>query len=296
MLFFICRYYLLKSSIKRSSKDLSDIHKHLLDNRIVTLSSPNKSLEDLLFHMNQTLEVIRTSYQEFEKKEIALKEQIENISHDLRTPLAVIRGYIKLLNKEANINLSADEIDILHTIDCKSEKMEALIHEFYTFSKISSTDYKINLEPVDICRSLKESIMDNYSILESSNLQITAKIPDYPLSILGNKEALDRIFNNFFQNACRYALSYFEISLEKSNNEVTVRFTNDSSKLTTKDIPHLFERFYVSDSSRNGDGTGLGLIIAKHLVESMNGSIKVTHTENSSSILDISFHMNLPCF
>ena len=111
MLFFICRYYLLKSSIKRSSKDLSDIHKHLLDNRIVTLTSPNKSLEDLLFHMNQTLEVIRTSYQEFEKKEIALKEQIENISHDLRTPLAVIRGYIKLLNKGFIVSPSASRVN-----------------------------------------------------------------------------------------------------------------------------------------------------------------------------------------
>lgn len=296
MLIFICRYYLLKTSIKRTSKDLSDIHKHLLDNRIVTLSSPNKSLEELLFHINKTLEVIRVSYQEFEKKEIGLKQQIENISHDLRTPLAVIRGYIKLINKEANISLSADEIDILQTIDSKSEKMESLIHEFYTFSKVSSTDYKIKLEPVDICRTLKESIMDNYSILESTNLQITAKIPDFPLSILGNREALDRIFNNFFQNACRYALSYFEISLERNNNQITVTFTNDTNKLTPKDIPHLFERFYVSNSSRNGSGTGLGLTIAKHLVESMNGSIKVTHIEKSTSVLDISFRINLPCF
>ena len=206
---------------------------------------------------------------------------IENISHDLRTPLTVILGYLKLLRQTEGRNRMDDETaETLTIIEQKAETLKTLVTQFYDYSRLNSGDYGLALGQVDVSRALREALMGNYQVLQQADLEIRAELPGHPVQVLGDETALDRIFLNLLQNAGRYAESFFHISMKEEGQTVLIRFVNDTNKLTEDDIPHLFDRFYMQDSARSQGGTGLGLTVAKSLAEQMKGELDVHVTED----------------
>jgi signal transduction histidine kinase len=118
--------------------------------------------------------------------------------------------------------------------------------------------------------------MGNYQVLEQSHLAIEVNIPEHPIWVIGDDSAIERIFLNLLQNASRYAYSFLSISIKEEEEKVSISFINDTNMLSEDDIPHLFDRFYMQDSSRNQGGTGLGLTVAKSLAEEMGGILEVS--------------------
>ena len=137
----------------------------------------------------------------------------------------------------------------------------------------------MEMEKTDISRVLRESLMENFRILEEAHLKVEADLPSHPLWIMGNQPALERIFLNMFQNGGRYAESVFQIAVKEEKQEVSISFTNDTKKLSPEDVPRLFDRFYIQDSSRSQGGTGLGLTVARSLAEEMGGTLEVSVPE-----------------
>lgn len=269
-------YMSILSAFKQIIEELSEIQQDLTQNQMLHLPIPNRHLGELLSSFNITLEEIRKERQKYEKREKEFQKQIENISHDLRTPLTVILGYLKFMKKSESIPI-ADYKELSDTIDImegKAENMKNLVTQFYDYSRLNAGDFQLNLSSVDIARALRESIMSNYPMLEQSHLQIEIEIPDYPIWVLGEGLALERIFLNLMQNAGRYADTYLHISIQKEPEKCSVLFINDTKLLTEEDIPHLYERFYMQDSSRNQGGTGLGLTVAKSLAEEMKAVLR----------------------
>ncbi|MFA9465657.1 MAG: sensor histidine kinase [Velocimicrobium sp.] len=125
--------------------------------------------------------------------------------------------------------------------------MKNLVTQFYDLSRVNTGDYEMPLNNVDISKIIRESIMGNYQILEQVHLQIEIDIPDYPIWVLGEESALERIFLNLFQNASRYSDTYLHISLKECKHSISISFINDTRVLSEDDIPHLFERFYMQD-------------------------------------------------
>ncbi len=275
--YFAFRYLSILYAFGEITKELQEIQKDLTQNQSLHLPIPNRNLEKVLCTLNNTLEEIRKERQKYEKREKEFRRQIENISHDLRTPLTVILGYLKFMKKadkepEMDKNLS----EALEIIERKAEIMKILVTQFYDFSRLNAGDYSLTLNNVDISRTLRESLTGNYQVLDQSNLAIEVDIPEHPIWVIGDDSALERIFFNLFQNAGRYAESFLTISIKEDMENVSISFINDTNMLSEEDIPHLFDRFYMQDSSRNQGGTGLGLTVAKSLAEEMEGILDVT--------------------
>lgn len=292
--YFAFRYFSLTYAIKKLQKDIDNIQQDLTQNQMLHLPVPNRHLKNLLCSFNSTLEEIQKERLSYEQRERNFQKQIENISHDLRTPLTVILGYLKLYKKtqEEQISKNPELSETINMIEQKAEVIKRLVTQFYDFSRVTADDYELTLTPIDISRFLREFIMENYQILEQENLQIKIDIPKHPVWLLAESSALERIFLNLFQNAGRYASSFFRVMLKEEAEKVSILFRNDTDIISKDDIPHLFERFYTPDKSRNQGGTGLGLTIAKSLAEEMNGTLHAEAFSEDKTI--ICFYLEFP--
>ncbi len=268
------RCIFLKRALREINRDLTEIRQDLSKNQILHLPLPDRDLEQLTKSMNAALEEVRQERQSYEKREAEFQKLIENISHDLRTPLTVILGYLKWMKKAdtacaasgQTCSLRSDSLDILER---NARTMEKLVAQFYDFSRLNARDYALKPEEVDVCRILKESIANHYQVLEDACLNLDSRLPEHPVIIQGNTGALERIFSNLFQNAGRYA----RILEESQTGQVYIYFQNDSDSFSEDEISHLFDRFYKNDSSRHQDGSGLGLTVARSLAELMGGAL-----------------------
>lgn len=273
--YFIFRYFSLCYAIRQIVKELQDIQKDLTGNQSLHLPLPNQHLSRLLAAFNATLDNIRKERITYEKREAAFQQQIENISHDIRTPLTVISGYLRLMEKSPQIQSTKDLKEMVGIMQHKADGMKSLVEQFYDYSRLAADDYEVPLAPCDITRLTRESLLGSYQLFEQAKLKIEVALPDKPIWVIGNVIAYERIFLNLYQNVERYASTYLRISLEDQPDNVVLSFTNDTDKLTEEDISHLFDRFYMQDSSRSQGGSGLGLTVAKSLAEQLNADMDV---------------------
>lgn len=273
--YFAFRYITVVAAIREMNKELQDIQKDLTQNQMLHLPAPNGHLGEMICSFNAILEKIRKEQQKYEKQEKELKKQIENISHDLRTPLTVILGYLKFIKDPDEKAMTGRELkESLEIIERKAESMKTLVTQFYDFSRLNADDYKLTLERVDVSRVLRETLMGNFQMLESAHLEVEAELPEHPVWAAGDTVALERIFSNLLQNAGRYAKSFLCIRFQEDNGYAVVSFLNDTELISEKDVPHLFDRFYMQDDSRNQGGTGLGLTVARALAGEMKAELE----------------------
>ena len=267
-IFFAVRFFLLKRAIRGADRDLQEIRKDLQQNQILHLSTPDREVESLMKTVNQTLEDIRTERQEYEKRERAFQSEIENISHDLRTPLTVILGYLKWMKVQQE-----QTPEMLETIERKAEYMQKLVEDFYDLSRLTAKDYEVEMKTADVGRILREALMDSYQMLEHQKLELNAKIPDHAIEVPGDEAALERIFSNLLQNAGRYAHRFLQVFIVESGERVWICFENDVENMKASDAEQLFERFYRKETARTQGGTGLGLTVAKQLASAMGAEL-----------------------
>ncbi len=277
--YLLCRLFLMWKTLKNTTKELHEISGELEENRVLRLRTPDKQMEALLQEINANLENIRKTKLEYDRKEKEFQKEIENISHDLRTPLTAIIGYLEMMEEE---NLSPENQKNLKIVSNRARSMQELIGRFYELSQVSNTEYQLEMQELDICKFFREMILVQYGILEKKNLEVDIQLPEKPVLIWGNQEALERVFSNLFQNVQRYALSQLALQLWEEKGRVHMVFQNDIAEENRLSNPEqIFERFYMADESRKNGGSGLGLTIAAELVGHMNGSIQATNVEEN---------------
>ena len=166
--YFTFRYFSILYGFREMTKEIQGIQRDLTQNQILHLPIPNRHLAKVMCSFNGALEEIRKERQKYEKREKAFQMQIENISHDLRTPLTVILGYLKLVknkDKDKESSVKDEELEeTLKIIENKAEIMKTLVTQFYEFSRLNAGDYELSLNNVDISRTLRESLMGNYQV------------------------------------------------------------------------------------------------------------------------------------
>lgn len=281
---FYCvfRYLSLLYAFRKIRKEVGEVRQDLTQNQILHLPLPNRHLAGLIGEFNNTLEEIQKERQKYEKREKEFQKQIENISHDLRTPLTVILGYLKYVKNKEYVVQDKELREILDIIELKGETMKNLVAQFYEFSRLNAGDYTLKPDKVDMSRILRESLLGNCQILEGTNLEVNINIPEYPVWVMGDGAALERIFLNLLQNVSRYAHTYLNIWMSETEKDVSVFFANDAEGVSKEMVIHLFDRFYIQDASRNQGGTGLGLTVAKLLSEEMGGTLEACLNEDGS--------------
>lgn len=266
-IFIICIYV---RNIKNIKQQLSEILRRDTNEKL-KLSTPSKSIESLTLEINNLLSIRKEEGILFNKKEKELRMQIANISHDLRTPLTSILGYIQLVNDEST---SEDERNqFLSIIETKSKVLQTLITSFYDLSRLEANEYPIELEYVNISEILKEVTVAFYNDFVDKGFEVELDLDEKLPKIIADKKALIRVFTNIIQNALKHGEKTLLISQKKENNEIVTTFSNGVKNLKEEDVDYIFDRFFTGDRMRSGQNTGLGLAIVKKLVETMGFKI-----------------------
>ncbi|MDK0899423.1 HAMP domain-containing sensor histidine kinase [Clostridium perfringens] len=242
------------------------------------LSLPNKNIENLIVEINTLIDDKRKMENIYKEKDIELREAIANMSHDLRTPLTSIMGYVYLLNDD---KLDKEERkEYLKIIEKRSLVLNDLITNFYGLSRIQADQYEIKFEPVNLELVLGEIIAAFYETLDYKFGEPEINIEEGLGPVLGDKQALNRIFTNLIENIIKHGEGEVKISLKKKNKYIVMEFSNKAEELEPKDVNRIFEKFFTKDRMRTGQNTGLGLAIVKLLVEKQGQKIEAKKVGN----------------
>ncbi|MEG2455514.1 MAG: HAMP domain-containing sensor histidine kinase, partial [Oscillospiraceae bacterium] len=208
------------------------------------------------------------AYRDGEK---ALRAQIANVSHDLRTPLTSILGYLQLL--EGDTLTPEERAEYLAVIESRAKALQSLITGFYDLSRLEGEGYPISREPVALAPLLSDLLASFYGDLEGAGFAVTAELAENLPPVWGDSAALLRVFTNLIRNALDHGRTALSVRLYREGNAVVTTFQNDADDLSPQDQNQVFERFYTADKTRTGRNTGLGLAIVKTLTERMGGSV-----------------------
>ena len=260
--------------LRKSAQEIAEAFRDRLTadtNTLIDISTRDPYMRKLAADINVQLRLLRQQRHKYLTGDRELKEAVTNISHDLRTPLTAICGYLDLLEKE---DKSENTSRYLSLIGNRVEAMKQLTEELFRYSVILSTG-ELVLEPVCVNGVLEEGIAAFYGVLTSRDIQPEIHITETRIERQLNREALGRVFSNILNNALKYSDGDLFITL-RDDGEII--FSNTASSLNGVQVGKLFDRFFTVEAARNSNG--LGLAISKTLVEQMGGSISAELTNN----------------
>ena len=260
-----------QAKLRAISDKLKEIIEKDSDEQI-TVFTENKDLMELAAQINALLEKYLKTKADYRRSEITSKKMLSNISHDIKTPMTVILGYLEIMQLS-----ETPSGEMLKKVERKAQSVMELINQFFTLSKIESGDMDIELYRVDICEICRESVLDFYELLSNKKLYVKVDMPETPIYIQGNKEALQRILFNLISNVIRYGADgkYLGISLQDDDRNVYVDVTDKGKGIDKAFADSIFDRLFTMEDSRNRNiqGNGLGLTIAKNLAQRLGGTI-----------------------
>lgn len=265
--------------MQRSVKDIaSDFAERLITdtNTLIDTASRDKYIRQLANEINRHLRKLREQRHRFEQGDSELKDAVTNISHDLRTPLTAIWGYLDLLEEEKMSEPVAKYIEMIRN---RAELLSQLTEELFRYSVILAEGKELTKEPVVLNGVLEESIAAFYAVLTERGITPDIHIPDCKVVRRLDASSVSRVFSNLLTNALKYSDGDLVITLLE-NGEIV--FTNKASGLDEVQVGKLFDRFYTVEAARKS--TGLGLSIAKTLVEQMGGSITAQYVKERLKI------------
>ncbi|MFD1413658.1 sensor histidine kinase [Oceanobacillus jeddahense] len=286
--------FLYRSKVVRD-KQIKYMHEKL-DKIISEQTSENllvftddKELIPLLIGINNLLNHNKKILADYTKKEESIRKMISNISHDLKTPLTVIVGYLEMIksNKVIEKELGKE----VHKAYEKAVELLALINTFFDLAKLESGDKELQLEKIHINEVCRKCILEFYEILTNQGLDVSVNIPDEPIYVAGNEEALDRILRNLISNAIKYGSDgqVVGLNLEYDDAFVYIEVWDKGKGIDEMNKENVFERLYTLEDSRNKlyQGSGLGLTITKRLVESLEGDISLTSKAYEKTVFTV---------
>lgn len=244
-------------------------------NRVVLVSSSDRYVRRLANEIARQLSVLRRQRRQYINGDRELKEAVTNISHDLRTPLTAICGYLELLEAEEMTDQTKRYVE---QITDRAEALKALTEELFRYSVIASVS-DLSYEKINLGRVLEDTMISFYGAFEQKNITPNISLPDSAVIRTLDRSALSRIFENIISNAIKYSDGDFSVVM---NGTGVITFSNVATELSSVDVGKLFDRFYTVDSARKS--TGLGLSIAKLLTERMGGSIFADYKKTVLSI------------
>ncbi len=268
---FIALYIFYASELKNINTQLKKINEAKTNSKIL-LTSSNKELRKFIIEVNKNIEEKQNREAIYKKLDLEIRQSIANVSHDLRTPLTSIMGYIYLIEDE---NLEKEERrECLDVIKNRTRDLEELITSFYDLSRLEGKEYKFEMTSININNIMCEVLGSFYKDLLKSNIKSIVDVEETPYFIIGDNIATKRVISNLVQNIIKYGEGDVIFSLKRNGDYVVTIFENKAEKITKEDVEKLFERFFTADRSRTGKGTGLGLAITKELVQQMGHEIK----------------------
>lgn len=287
MLYFllICLIFILVFSLFSIIRTIHNINKQIKEQRKIRVSLSNKYIEELAYAINQKDTLHKKLQVQIKQEEEQLKQTISNISHDLRTPLTSIQGYLTLLQECEN---KQEQEQYLKIIKAKTDYLTELVQEFYDLSVLENEQSDVECERIDINRIVTDCLIEKY--YEFGEIQPIIQTENAPVWIYGNNLICKRIIENLIVNAFRYSDNYIEVSI---NQKGVFTIKNSTKSFDNIDVNLLFNKFYTADKSRNKGSSGLGLYIVKELLKKIDGKIENVSYEGNILSISICFSLYL---
>ncbi|MCQ2462280.1 MAG: HAMP domain-containing histidine kinase [Clostridia bacterium] len=270
----IIKIYLLKKSAREIKRQIKKINAEET-NSLIVISSADRDMRSLAFSLNNELKAVNTLRHKYSLGDEEIKKAVTNISHDLRTPLTSVSGYLDLLKNEEKSERAEQYLKI---IENRTNAMKTLTGELFGFSVVTCAETQPDTERTDICALIEESLAANYTLLMDKGIEPAVTMPE-SIIINTDRNMLLRVFSNIISNAAKYSDGDLNITANESG---TVCFSNTAAELTAVQAARLFDRFYTVTDARQS--TGLGLSIAKELRKKLGGEISA---EYENGILNI---------
>lgn len=279
------------STLRRIHAKLNRIIADHSSEKVLAVTS-DKELIPLLTAINDLLEKNRAHAAGHMRTEMSMKRMISNISHDLKTPLTVIQGYLETLKLDQTLN-AAERDELISKVHQKTIEVLNLIHKFFDLARLESGDKDLPLSRIDLGEACRKNILQFYDILSGKGMDVQIRLPDEPIYILGNEEALDRILDNLISNAIKYGAdgNVLGLTLRYDDEYAEVDVWDKGKGIGEMHKDRVFERMYTLEDSRSrsNDSSGLGLTITKRLVEKLGGTIHVSSKPGVETVFSIRF-------
>ncbi|MFD1176712.1 sensor histidine kinase [Paenibacillus puldeungensis] len=257
----------------------------------VTVALIDNDLNELATAINRNLDLQKKLRIDVRSNDLQLKDSIANLSHDLRTPLTSILGYLQLSRNPECPPEKREEY--LNTVNDKAHSLKFMINSLYELSVLDVKETPLSKEKLDLNLLLSDILADQYELFQKLGIILDINLPDHPVWITGDRIACTRIIQNLLNNSSRYARGNVRIRMEASGSYAFLSISNPAPNLKQEDIKRLFERFYTADKSRTSGSSGLGLYIVKTLLKKMNGKVADVSLEDHILNIKVGFLLDL---
>lgn len=267
--------FAFRRGIQRNLKTIGEELQKIVDTdseEKIMVFTDNRMLMNLCAQINRLLEERQKIMADFRRSQISSKKMLSNISHDIKTPMTVILGYLEIMRLN-----SPNPDPMLAKVEQKAQTVVDLINQFFTLAKLESGDMDLKISRIDLCETCREHVLDFYELLTKNNMEVEIGIPEKPVFVMADADALRRILFNLLSNAVRYGSEgkYLGVFLREEGSFVFVDVVDKGRGIDRELSQSVFDRLFTMEDSRNRDiqGNGLGLAIAKNLAQALGGDI-----------------------
>jgi signal transduction histidine kinase len=273
IILFIAILYLY--NYRKQVRSIADQLKFIIShdtNKIIFCNMKDKEINKLAREINELINQSKNLKKEYANKDIYLKNTLTSLSHDIRTPLTSLDGYIQLLKASDDLNKKDYYTDILQD---RVNVLNYMIENLFIYSKLQNQTFHLELEKCDLKKILVNTIFQYYEEFEKENIDLSIEFnEDEDYYIVSNEIALIRIIQNIIKNILEHARDSAVIAMSKVNNEITLEFKNQFDISDKIDSNRIFDLFYKSDSARSKSSSGIGLAVVEELVKQIKENIK----------------------
>ncbi|MBY0755332.1 HAMP domain-containing histidine kinase [Clostridium sardiniense] len=266
LVFYIVRIKLEIKNISRQIREWRGENINIKTNYI------DNEIEELVKDINGIYDENQKVRAENKRMDEELRRSISNMSHDLRTPLTSISGYIQLIKNDKSSE--AEKRKYLDIVDKRARSLQRLITNFYDLSRLNSNDYIFNFKNINLKDILVENIATYYGSFISNDIEPSIEIQDNTSNIISDENAVNRVFSNLIGNMIKHGGKFISINLKEEENFIVTEFINSVDHSEEIQVHKIFDRFYIGDKSRTKNNTGLGLAITKTFVEKLGHNIR----------------------
>lgn len=292
IILFLCILALLnhiyhtRKKIKEIVQILDDIYLENLDRRLVV--NENTEMSNLVYKINEIVIKDKNKLLEFNKSEKAYKKLVTSLSHDIRTPLSSLVGYLEVLEKD---NLSyAEQQKFLQIAKEKALHLSDYIQSLFEWLKLESGEWVYDFQTENICELTRLVLADWIMKFEENKIDFHFDIPEKALYVIIDKNAFNRIINNLLSNTIKHShANKLIVQIIEVQDKIQISITDNGVGIEEKDLPFIFDRLYKCDTSRTENSNGLGLAIAKELITALNGTIAVNSCYGKGTTFNLKF-------
>ena len=285
---FICGFVIkrVKAQINGMLDALEDIKAGNGNRRM--LSATDELTASIAYEVNDIVSSYEKELSAFRQAEEVNKQLMTSLSHDVRTPLTTLIGYLDAAHK--GIVTSKDKDEYVEIARRKAHDLKEYIDVLFDWFKLNSDEFVLSIDPVEAVELTRNILIDWIPIFEDKQIDYCIDIPEQPFRVRLDPDAYMRVLNNLIQNVIVHShADKINISLSKQDENIKILITDNGVGIEKDDLKHIFERLYKCDKGRSEKGSGLGLSIAHQLVEKMNGTITAESSPGNGTTFALYF-------